>query len=163
MADDPTTPAEPPATGDDGTTDTLGDAGKRALEQERNARREAEKQLREMQAQLKAIEDKDKTETEKLREELDQIRAAHADATAKALRAEVAISKGLTAAQAKRLVGSTLEELEADADEIIEAFPVQTSSKPPSERPAPDLRGGTDPTDETVDIKALVDSIPPTA
>lgn len=71
------------------------------------------------------------------------------------------MSKGLTPAQAKRLVGSTLEELEADADEILEAFP-SAARKPPTDRPTPDLRGGNDPTDETIDIKALVDSIPPT-
>lgn len=37
----------------------------------------------------------------------------------RALRAEVANAKGLTASQAKRLIGSTREELEADADELL--------------------------------------------
>jgi hypothetical protein len=37
----------------------------------------------------------------------------------RALRAEVANAKGLTPAQAKRLVGGTREELEADADELL--------------------------------------------
>lgn len=35
------------------------------------------------------------------------------------LRASVALTKGLTASQAKRLVGSTKEELEKDADELL--------------------------------------------
>jgi hypothetical protein len=37
----------------------------------------------------------------------------------RALRAEIANAKGLTPTQAKRLVGGTREELEADADELL--------------------------------------------
>lgn len=37
----------------------------------------------------------------------------------RATRAEIANAKGLTASQAKRLIGSTREELEADADELL--------------------------------------------
>lgn len=43
-------------------------------------------------------------------------------AESRALRMEVALDKGLTFSQAKRLVGSTREELEADADELVETF-----------------------------------------
>lgn len=45
-----------------------------------------------------------------------------AKAEARADRIEVAMEKGLTPAQAKRLQGETKEELEADADEILELF-----------------------------------------
>jgi regulator of protease activity HflC (stomatin/prohibitin superfamily) len=46
----------------------------------------------------------------------------------RAMRAEVANAKGLTPTQAKRLVGETREELEADADELLETFkPTATS------------------------------------
>lgn len=41
------------------------------------------------------------------------------ESEARALRAEVAITKGLTSGQAKRLIGSTREELEADADDFL--------------------------------------------
>ncbi|KQP83749.1 hypothetical protein [Aeromicrobium sp. Leaf291] len=41
------------------------------------------------------------------------------DSEARAIRAEIANAKGLTATQAKRLVGTTREELEADADELL--------------------------------------------
>lgn len=44
------------------------------------------------------------------------------EAELRALRIEVAAEKGLTPAQAKRLVGATKEELEADADEILADF-----------------------------------------
>lgn len=47
------------------------------------------------------------------------------DAETRALRAEVANAKGLTPTQAKRLVGSTKEELEADADELVKDIGVQ--------------------------------------
>ena len=153
-----------PVTGDDpapeGATDP--DSGaKKALDAERKARREAEKQLRDMAARLKEIEDKDKSETDRLREQVEQLKSEAATASAKALRAEIAAEKGLTAAQAKRLVGGTREELEADADEILEAFPARGVTPPPSDKPRPDLRGGTDPTDDTdTDIRAVVESIP---
>lgn len=38
------------------------------------------------------------------------------------LRLEVALDKGLTRVQAKRLLGSTKEEIEKDADELLESF-----------------------------------------
>lgn len=57
----------------------LGDAGKRALESERSARREAEKQAKELAARLKELEDRDKSETDKLREDLAAKESALAD------------------------------------------------------------------------------------
>lgn len=127
----------------------LGDAGKKALDAERKARRDAEKALAEAQAQLKELSDKDKSETDKLRDELSTLKQERDAAAAKVLRSEIAMAKGLTAAQAKRLVGSTQEELEADADEILEAFPAASggAKPPPSQKPNPTLRGGSDPED----------------
>lgn len=43
------------------------------------------------------------------------------------LKLEVALDKGLTKAQAKRLVGNTKEELTADADEILSLLPGKTT------------------------------------
>lgn len=65
------------------------------------------------------VEEARKTEQQKLEE-----RAAAAEESAKraqadAARLAIALSKGLTPSQAKRLVGSTEEELAADADEMI--------------------------------------------
>lgn len=48
-----------------------------------------------------------------------------ADANARALRAEVANDKGLTPSQARRLVGSSKEELEADATELLKDIGAQ--------------------------------------
>ena len=73
-------------------------------------------------ARLKEIEDSNKSEVEKATEAQRQAEQRAAEAEQRALRLEVAASKGLTPAQAKRLQGSTLEELEADADELLSTF-----------------------------------------
>lgn len=122
----PTPPAPAPAPAD------LGDAGKKALDEERAARREAEKQRKDLEARLKELEplaakakqleDSKKSETEKLGEKLTAAEKRAVEAEQRALRLEVAAAKGLTQVQAKRLVGTTKEELEADADELLTSF-----------------------------------------
>lgn len=156
------TTTEPPATGD--TTDAnpeLGDAGKKALSEERAARRAAEKQAKELADRLREIEDRDKSDQEKAAEKVAAAEKAAADAEQRALRAEVAMAKGLTAAQAKRLVGSTAEELEADADEILEAFPAKPAVQM-TRKPVEALRGGGDPTEEPeeTDPRKLAEFVP---
>ncbi len=147
------------------TPDELGDAGKKALDAERKARKEAERQLAEVAARLKEIDDQDKSDNEKLTERLTTAEKLAADAEVRAMRAEVAHSKGLTPGQAKRLAGTTVEELEADADELIETFGAVDGDRPaPTNRPIPSgtvPRGGGDPTvgvDET-DPRKLAEAI----
>jgi hypothetical protein len=70
-----------------------------------------------------------KSETQKLND-----RAAAAEKTAsehqlRALRAEVALDKKLTPSQAKRLVGSTKEELEADAEDLLKDLGASAGSQ----------------------------------
>lgn len=60
-----------------------------------------------------------KTEIQKATERAEKAEKALADAELSSLRSKVALSKGLTPTQAKRLVGTTREELEADADELL--------------------------------------------
>lgn len=107
----------------EGDSDT--DGLKSALEKERARATEAENQLKQLRLQMaeKAKEsDASKSELEKLAERVKAAEEKQAEADARALRAEVAQAKGLTAAQAKRLQGASREELEADADELVEAF-----------------------------------------
>lgn len=140
MPDDPTT--TPAAGGDTGTADAgnnpsggnsgggggarppadLGDAGKRALAAERDARRTTERELRETKDLLASYEEANKSEVEKLADKAAAAEDRASTAELRALRVEVAHEKGLTSAQAKRLVGKTREELEADADELLETF-----------------------------------------
>ncbi len=128
MADDPNPTPAPPET-DPKTElakaapdDALGDAGKKALDAERKNAREAAKERDALAARLKEFEDRDKTESQKLADRADAAEKRATELETRALRLEVASEKGLTTAQAKRLVGVTREELEADAAELLETF-----------------------------------------
>ena len=136
---DPATPATDPATDpsstppatDPASTSTegaLGDAGKRALDAERAARKAAEKAVADAQAKIKEFEDRDKTETQKLQEERDALKAENSRLAVDNLRRDVAIAKGITPEAASRLVGTTRDELEADADVLLGVLKAQ---KPP--------------------------------
>jgi len=149
MPDEPKSDDKPkePATGD------LGDAGKKALAEERAARKVAEKSAADLEARLKAIEDKDKTETQRAADTATKAEAAFVAEKARADRLEVAIAKRLTPAQLKRLQGTTREELEADADELLESWPTAEPLRPPpGGKPTERLRGGGDPTEEPVEL-----------
>lgn len=157
MADDPKPdPAkgEPKPDPKPPTDPDLGDAGKKALDEERKARRDAEKLSNELKAKLQELTDRDKSETEKLAERAATAERRVVEAETRALRLEVAADHGLSPAQAKRLVGATREELEADANELLETFPKAAAPKADdpkpnvSRRPNPALSGGGDPTTE---------------
>lgn len=167
MADDPKPDAPKP--------EDLGDAGKKALDAERKARRDAEQKAKDLEARLDALETTKKSEMEQLTATVKKLGEDLATERSDKLRLEVATVKGLTPAQAKRLTGASREELEADADDLLEAFPAPKSdagdkktddppakSAPPSQKPKPELKGGSDPTgDPEPSVKDLVDAIPP--
>lgn len=141
-ATDPAKPADPPA-GDPPADpakpeDQLGEAGKKALAAEREQRKAAEKELAKYRKAEQEKADADRTEAEK-RAAAEQ-RAV--DAELRATRLEVAHEKGLTPAQAKRLVGTTREELEADADEVLRDFPVAPAAPAGPAKPKPDPSQG---------------------
>jgi hypothetical protein len=68
---------------------------------------------------LAEIEEAKKTNEQKLEERATAAEKLAADKSLEAERALIALDKGLTASQAKRLVGTTREELTADADELL--------------------------------------------
>lgn len=116
---------------------------------------------------LKEIEDKGKDDLQRATERADEADKKASAAEARALRAEVALAKGLTATQAKRLVGDTQEELEADADELLKDLGQSKSSdgdeRKPSTRPTERLSGGSDPTNndtDEMDPAKLAESVP---
>ena len=90
-----------------------------------------------------------KTELQKAIDRATKTEGAAAEASLTALRYEVALEKGLTAVQAKRLVGKTKDELSADADELVASFKDdgQTAPKTPG-LPRERLRGGGNPDTE---------------
>lgn len=141
MADDTQDPdAQPDA--------DLGEKGKKALDDERRARREAEKQLKAVNDRLKELEDKDKSESEKLTGRLAELEKELADARGSAMRLEVALDKGLSKAQAKRLVGESADDLIADAEELLASFKAPdepAKPAPPAGGPKENLRPGAAP------------------
>lgn len=73
--------------------------------------------------------DKNKGALQKLLDRFGKLEEKLVEADRRDLRREVADAKGLTPAQAKRLQGTTREELLADADELIESFKPKSDAK----------------------------------
>ena len=95
---------------------------------------------------LKAEGDTSKTELEKINERLAAAEKRAEAAEIEGRRFQVAAAKKLTPAQAKRLQGTTLEELEADADDLIEAFtPPDTGDSKDGDDTEPKTTGGGKP------------------
>ena len=119
-----------PATGEPEAPE-LGDAGKKALDEERAARKAAEKQFKAAQARLKEIEDAGKSEQEKLTEELEVYRTKFAELERSELRNRVAAKHNLgefvgllTATSEEELEGQAklIAKLRVPAEESIPSF-----------------------------------------
>lgn len=100
------------------------------------------KELEPLARRARELEEAGKTETQRLTEQLQGSDRRADESTAMALRYEVALDQGLNAVQARRLVGNTKEELEADARELLESFGQRESVR---RRPAERLTGGGTP------------------
>lgn len=145
--------------GDNPDSNGLAAAGRKALDAERRTRRDAEKRAKDLETRLKAIEDRDKSETERLTETNAQLTRDLTAATVAGARMKVALAKGLTATQAKRLVGDTEEDLALDADELLADLGERTpSGPPPGGRPREQLKPGNGDPDvpaDDLDIRAI--------
>lgn len=110
---------------------------------------------------VKELEDRDKSDSEKLTERLTAAEQRAVQAEREAMRLQVAYAKGLTPAQAKRLVGDTIDDLEADADEIIAAFtPVNDEQTPaPKRRPSELVPGAVPGAEPEPDYDAIADRV----
>lgn len=95
-------------------------------EEVRKALRKANKEAETLRLKLKEYEDRDKSDLQLAQEAAQQAQAELESLRIEKMRREVADEKGLTPAQARRLVGTTREELEADANDVLAAFPIQT-------------------------------------
>ena len=84
--------------------------------------RKHERAAKALEKQMADIEAAKLSDLERAQQEAQQAAKRAEEAELRATRIEVAAAKGLTPPQAKRLVGSSREELEADADEIIADF-----------------------------------------
>jgi len=126
---EPATP-EPPAASEK----PLGEAGLKALHAEREARKVLESRLKELEplaAKARELEEASKTETQKATDRAEVAERRTAELESRLARADVAAAKGLPPSLAVRLVGTTREELEADADELAKLLPPATTEPPP--------------------------------
>lgn len=101
-------------------------------------------------ARLKELEDAKKSDQEKQAERLAELESTAKTSTLEAARLRVALRKGLTEAQAKRLIGDSEEELEKDADELLATFQPEEGEDAGGvpRRPQERLRPGATPSAE---------------
>lgn len=133
--------------GDDSANDKdgdLGEGGLKALQSERDARKQAEKENADLKAKIQAFEDANKSQAEKDAEEREKLQKANTENASLVLKYQVAEAKGLSLSAAQRLKGSTKEELEADADELKKILGQATPPPPPTPQPDRSQGSGSD-------------------
>ncbi len=117
----------------------LGEAGKKALELERKARRDAESKLKELEplaARLKEFEDQSKTDAEKAAEARQTAERERDDAKAEAARLRAAIKHGLSGEDLDLLGSGTADEIEARAQRLADRLAGAGKPRPPAPDPA---------------------------
>lgn len=145
-ADEAKAGARGEARGEEKRDEALGEAGKKALDSERAARKEAEKRLNEAIARLEKFEDAQRTdeerrerELEKLRETVEQERKRREAVERDLLVNSVADEVGLPKDLAGRLRGADRDELLADAKELKALLAPEGPRKP---APVPEAGAG---------------------
>lgn len=133
---------------------------------------EKETELTSLKAKLAEKEREGESEMDKLKRERDEAKAEAEKAKQPdidRIKLEVAFEKGLTKTQMKRLVGTTKEELEADADELVKEWGPNKGSdegddeggnSTPSRQPRSGMKNPADPKpgDGKIDFGAEADA-----
>lgn len=120
------------AEGEDGTEVFDADTAKAALKKKNSEAANLRKRLKELEPlakRAKEIEDEQKSESQRQTEARTAAEKEAVTAGQEASRLRVALKKGLTEVQAKRLIGESEEELETDADELLESFKPKDDDK----------------------------------
>ena len=114
------------------------DAVSNAIKAEREAAKKAKAERDEALARIKEYEDAQKSEAEKREEalaetqkELEALRNQNHQLEVRQLRATVAAEKNLPPRLANRLTGETVEEIQADADALLEDLGTLPGETPP--------------------------------
>jgi translation initiation factor IF-2 len=115
------------------------------IKKQRESEDAAKKRAADLEAKVKQYEDASKSEQEKLDERASGAESRASTAEADAARLRVALRKGLTETQAKRLVGDDEEALEKDADELLASFKTDDEPADTRRRPQERLRPGSVP------------------
>ena len=136
-------PAPPSSEAERRDADQLGDAGKKALAEERKAKAAEKRRADDAERRLAELERERMTDAEKVVAERDDWRKKYEEQTAALaareldlLRRDVAAEKGLPAALARRLDGTTREDLEADADALKALLPDPDAPRTPKPDPS---------------------------
>ncbi|WP_182377888.1 hypothetical protein [Nocardioides sp. WS12] len=85
-------------------------------------------------AKFDQADEANKTELQRERERAEKAETALTPTQQQVARLEVALEKGLTATQAKRLVGTSKEEFAADADELLSDLGAKAKPKPDAKK-----------------------------
>lgn len=160
----PTTPDAPEGAAGDDSGDFDPKIAQERIEKANREAKSLRQRLRELEplaAKAKEQEDAAKTAEERAAERITAAERRAIQAETKALRLEVAAEAGLTPGQAKRLVGETREELEADAADLIASFPAPPAQEatPQSGRPKERMRPGAVPATESLNGDPLLASL----
>ena len=121
---------EAPADVEAPETQELGDAGKKAIAAERDARKAAEKANAELSAKLKAFEDSKLTELELAKKQADESAAELARLRSENVRNKVALDKGVPADLVEFLTGDTEGDIAAKADLLLARLNTPGTPKP---------------------------------
>lgn len=125
-----------------------------ARKHEQQAKANADKAKR-----LDDLEEANKSEQQKLADKASEAEKRAQQAEAKALRFEVATEKGVPKKAMKFLTGETQEELESQADEILELLGETQQSESPQRTPRERLRPGASDSGPQPDPKKIADSV----
>lgn len=165
---------ESPKGGEETTPSSNGNGRSEFDEQAaRDKIKKANAEAESLRKRLKEHEDANKSDTEKLSDRASNAEKSLAAAEKEVARLRVALKKGLTEHQAKRLVGETEEELEKDADELLKSFGNEGDEENEEdkgkegkassrERPKEKLKSGASPSSEPdeEDPVKLAESVP---
>ena len=142
---------------DEAETEGLDDSARSKIQKVNKEAQALRKRAKAAEDRLAEIDAANKTDAEKAADRLADAEKKATEAQARADRLEVAAAKGLTPSQAKRLQGSTVEELEADADELLADFkPADDGQGMPRRKPR-ELSSGNDPDDNSGGAESLKD------
>lgn len=127
---------------DDGDVD-LGDAGKKALQREREARKAAEKAKAEADAKIKEYEDAQLSERERLEKERDEAKKAAATTAQEAALYKAAVTYGLTEDDLELLEGVPADQVDSRAKRLSERLAESKAEQNGSRTPRPDPSQGS--------------------
>lgn len=116
----------------DTTTETpdLGDAGKKAIKAERDARKALEQQLAAVQSQLREREQAELTDLERAQAQAQEAMGELERLRLESTRSKVALTKGVPADLLDFLTGSSEEEIAAKADTLLARLNTSTTPRP---------------------------------